>query len=234
MGAAPIPLCVECASEGDARRVLDAFTPCAEAEGKSVRVVYVDGACTGNGAKHASAGVGVYWGPGHANNVSRPVSGPVHTNNVGELQAIQDALGHIGAALAADPALVDKAVFRIMSDSMYSINCTTVWHDGWRARGWKTASGGVPQNLALIRAVHDTLQDFQDAGLDIKLLYTPAHKNREYGPGNDAADRLAKLGASGAGAESGAGAVAVTSHAPEDTDAVPASRPSRKRKRAVG
>jgi len=34
------------------------------------------------------AGVGVYWGPDHPNNVSRPVSGGRHTNNVAEIQVL--------------------------------------------------------------------------------------------------------------------------------------------------
>ncbi len=32
------------------------------------------------------AGLGVYWGPDHPDNVSRPVHGSRHTNNVAEIQ----------------------------------------------------------------------------------------------------------------------------------------------------
>lgn len=204
----PVPLCVTCTTKDAAQDILARFLP---PKTKDLIVVYVDGSCTGNGGARASAGVGVYWGPGHRDNVSRPVSGPVHTNNVGELQAILDALTTIRRAVRREPRRVFTDAYRIMSDSTYSIKATTEWFDSWRARGWKTSSGDTPANLDLVRVVHDVLGLLVDKGLDIKLLYTPAHKRKEFGPGNDAADALAKAGAAfaepdGAGSGAGAGA----------------------------
>ena len=54
--------------------------------------VYTDGACSKNGSQRAQAGIGVYWGPEHALNVSEPVEGDRATNNVGEIQAVTRAV----------------------------------------------------------------------------------------------------------------------------------------------
>lgn len=193
MASVSVPLCVECTSEVEARECFRKFQPSKPA----CLVVYVDGACSGNGKRGAVAGVGVFWGYGHKDNVCRPVSGSVHTNNVGELQAIDDALATIARKIKASPVLVSTTSFRIMSDSQYSISAVTVWHDQWKAKGWKTKSGTTPANLETICRIHDALGSLKDLGVDISLLYTPAHENPLYGPGNDEADKLAKLGGKG-------------------------------------
>uniref|UniRef100_A0A914Z6A9 ribonuclease H n=1 Tax=Panagrolaimus superbus TaxID=310955 RepID=A0A914Z6A9_9BILA len=54
-------------------------------------VVYTDGACSNNGKTTAAAGFGVYWGEGHKDNVSAPVTGEP-TNNRAEYEAIQNYL----------------------------------------------------------------------------------------------------------------------------------------------
>jgi ribonuclease HI len=196
MAGVDVPLCVEFKSEDDAKQYLKTFAP------KKPRavVVYVDGACSSNGKKGAAAGVGVFWGAGHKDNVSRPVSGNVHTNNVGELQAIQDALDVISRH---SDSWVSGTSVRIMSDSQYSIQAVTLWYRAWKANGWKTSSGSVPANLDTIRDIQGVLEALQARGMDIRLLYTPAHKNPVYGPGNDAADALARQGAAQVKSESG-------------------------------
>lgn len=66
-------------------------------------VVYTDGACTRNGQRHAKAGVGVYFGPNDALNVSERLEGRLQTNQraeqTGVLRAMQLALseGRVGA-----------------------------------------------------------------------------------------------------------------------------------------
>jgi ribonuclease HI len=54
-------------------------------------LVYVDGACRGNGSKLARAGYGICFGVDHKENVSAPVLGK-QTNNVAEITAIIEAL----------------------------------------------------------------------------------------------------------------------------------------------
>ena len=65
------------------------------------------------------------------------------TNQVAELTAVLEAvLAHPGA----EP-------LRIESDSQYAIKCASVWVQGWKRKGWRTASGGPVQNLALVQAI---------------------------------------------------------------------------------
>jgi hypothetical protein len=66
------------------------------AAGASTVVVYTDGACTNNGRRHARAGVGVYFGPADAMNLSQPLQGESQTNQraeqTGVLRAMQLAV----------------------------------------------------------------------------------------------------------------------------------------------
>lgn len=155
----------------------------AEDEDQMPIVVYTDGACSNNGKATAKAGVGVFWGDGHPKNVSRPVHG-VATNNVAELEAVEDALDAI-----ADMRPLRRGGFRIATDSQYAIQCVTTWFDGWRARGWKTASGSPVKNIDLIRRIHDKLDAL---GTAVALIHVRGHSGV---PGNEAADRLAVCGA---------------------------------------
>eukprot|EP00973_Karenia_brevis_P036330 5009452-Karenia_brevis.AAC.1 len=52
-------------------------------------VVYTDGACRHNqNSKLRRAGVGAFWGPKHAKNISTPLSGAVQTNQRAEMMAV--------------------------------------------------------------------------------------------------------------------------------------------------
>ena len=81
-----------CPTVLDAHRELAAFLRTDAAE--TVVPVYTDGACSNNGKASARAGVGVFWGDDDPKNVSRPVRG-APTNNVAELEAVEDALDGI-------------------------------------------------------------------------------------------------------------------------------------------
>ena len=65
------------------------------------------------------------------------------TNQVAELMAVLEA---ITAHPGAEP-------LHIESDSQYAIKCASVWVAGWRRKGWRTASGGPVQNLALVQGI---------------------------------------------------------------------------------
>lgn len=65
------------------------------------------------------------------------------TNQIAELMAVREA---IEAHPGADP-------LQIESDSQYAIRCASVWVTGWKRKGWRTASGGPVQNLALVQGI---------------------------------------------------------------------------------
>ncbi len=60
------------------------------------------------------------------------------TNQRAELMALLEAIRHG----------VDATIY---TDSMYAINCTSVWGPSWKRKGWKRDSGEPLQNLDLIQ-----------------------------------------------------------------------------------
>jgi len=116
--------------------------------------IFCDGACSGNGTRHAYGGWAWAFWPGQAQGE------PMHygagklktmanesvvpsTNQRAELTALLESIKWA----AAHPQLK----LTIYTDSMYSINCTTKWGPGWRRKGWKRDSGEPLQNLDLIK-----------------------------------------------------------------------------------
>ena len=157
--------------------------------------VYVDGACPRNGTADARAGVGVWFGADSPHNVSRPVTGDVHTNNVAELQAIAAALEALEAMQAVEAGPSTKpdtpgptAPVTIFTDSMYALNALTLWAPKWARCGWRTAAGGPVANQDLIVR---TLAMLQRAP-HVTLAYVAGHAGV---PGNEGADALARAGA---------------------------------------
>ena len=104
--------------------------------------IFCDGACRGNGTRHAVAGwawalwpSGIRGEPAVARGAK--LAGPA-TNQRAELMALLEAMRHgINAT--------------IYTDSMYAINCTSVWGPSWKKKGWKRDSGEPLQNLDLIQ-----------------------------------------------------------------------------------
>jgi ribonuclease HI len=170
-----------CASLTDAELECIAFFDGDDAG--NITCVYTDGACRGNGTRAAQAGVGVFWDDDDARNVSRRVRG-APTNNVAELEAIEDALDGIAASTSLSKS------YRVITDSLYAIQALQVWYDGWKARGWKTAAGTPVKNLTLICRIHDKLSAL-GARCRVQLVHVRGHTGV---PGNVAADALAVAG----------------------------------------
>ena len=90
-----------------------------------MNVVYVDGACLRNGKPEASAGIGVYWRPGHHLNLSKVVHGGRHTNQIAEIQAATEAI-----MIANDEGFRDLEIY---TDSKFVINGATDWiNNKWK------------------------------------------------------------------------------------------------------
>lgn len=135
---------------------------------ESTNVVYTDGADTGQQA----AGVGVYFGPKHALNISRRVFGQ-DTNNRAEMEAILDAVIIIRSAFPGQPWV-------IKTDRRFSRDSITKWWPGWHRKGGRTATGKPAVHYSLSIRIARLLD-----GQQIVIEWIPREKN-------NGADALAK------------------------------------------
>ena len=157
--------------------------------------IFCDGACSGNGTRHARAGwAWAYWSglargePDHHDR-GKPIGAA--TNQRAELQALLEGL-RWWAGLGGGPVTV-------YTDSMYTINCTTVWGPSWRRKGWRRDTGGPLQNLDLIQPLVELWgSTAQNQGW--RLQHVRGHQSG-HGPeawGNNWVDAAAVAAASGA------------------------------------
>jgi ribonuclease HI len=65
-------------------KTMKSFSALNYTECGSAVIIYTDGACSSNGRAHAKAGVGVYFGDNHPDNISEPLLTGPHTNNRGK------------------------------------------------------------------------------------------------------------------------------------------------------
>nr|XP_053634771.1 ribonuclease H1-like isoform X1 [Cherax quadricarinatus] len=140
-------------------------------------VVYTDGACNKNGRKGATAGIGVYFGPNHPLNVSKPVRGRA-TNNTAEIQAAT-------CALELSKTLGFKKV-AVHTDSLFMIDCMTSWLKNWKKNNWVKKNGDPVKNKNDLIVL-----DAASEGLAVKWVHVKGHAGHK---GNEMADRLAKRG----------------------------------------
>lgn len=134
-------------------------------------IVYADGGCDPNP------------GPGGWAAVIQDPSGTIElyggeratTNNRMELTAAIRALEHFP----------EGAQIEMRCDSQYVVKSVTEWMRGWKARGWRTATGPV-KNIDLMQRL-----DALAAARDVRWTWVRGHAGEA---GNERADRLAALG----------------------------------------
>jgi ribonuclease HI len=126
-------------------------------------VVYVDGCCN-----KRNTGWAVII-PSHKIIYRGDIIGA--TNQKAELSAIIQAVHRFSSNL------------HIITDSMYSINCFTIWYPKWLRNGWKDSNGNTVTNKPLV-----------ELGLQLGVQnatyeHVKGHSNHEY---NDMADYYSK------------------------------------------
>lgn len=141
--------------------------------------VYTDGSCEGNGTAAACAGLGVYFGEGHALNTSQPVSGRA-TNNCGEIQAASLAI-----RLAKQHGIKRLT---INTDSKFLIDSITKWMPNWKRNQWKLSTGKPVKNQVDFMELD---KELAGKNIDIKWNHVDAHCGIL---GNERADALAREG----------------------------------------
>lgn len=134
--------------------------------------IYTDGACSGNPGP-GGWGVLMRWN-GHEKEL---FGGEVETtNNRMEMMAVIKALG----------ALKRSSKVELYTDSKYVMQGITEWIDGWKAKGWKTASKKPVKNVDLWQEI-----DAAVAKHDISFHWVKGHAGH---PENERADELARRG----------------------------------------
>ncbi|MFN3199387.1 MAG: ribonuclease HI [Bradymonadia bacterium] len=132
--------------------------------------LFTDGACSGNPGP-GGWGALLCW-KGHERTLS---GGADHTtNNRMELQAAIEGLNAIHRPMSVV----------VYTDSTYVKQGITAWVDGWRRRGWRTASGSPVKNDDLWRALVDACTRHT-----VEWRWVKGHAGH---PGNERADALAR------------------------------------------
>lgn len=137
-------------------------------------VIYTDGACKGNPGR---GGWGVFMQS--SIHTKELFGGEEHTtNNRMEMMAVVEALKAL-----KQPCIVDFYL-----DSQYVRKGLTEWMRGWKARGWRTASGGAVKNQDLWQELDGLLDNTEHT---ITWHWVKGHSGD---PGNERADALANRG----------------------------------------
>jgi ribA/ribD-fused uncharacterized protein len=144
-------------------------------------IIYTDGSRIPGQDGRGYGGIGIWFGENDPRNTSISITSPNPTNQSAELMAIKYALTFC------------KEVndILIMTDSVYSINCFTVWYKTWMNNGWKNSKHEDVVNSDLIKEVLDII--FYRDSMKYKTLFqhVRAHKDSV---GNIGADKLAVAG----------------------------------------
>ncbi len=135
-------------------------------------VIYTDGACKGNP------------GPGGWGAVLRSGSHEKHLH--GGAEHTTNNRMEISAVIHALKALRQASSVELWTDSQYVQKGVTEWLEGWKKRGWKTASKEPVKNADLWQELDELLPKHQ-----ISWHWVRGHNGD---PGNELADQLANRG----------------------------------------
>jgi len=142
--------------------------------------VYTDGACSKNGTRVASAGIGIYFGENDLRNVSEKLIGK-QTNNLAELTAIVKT-----HAIIRSDLLSGKKV-AIVTDSEYAIKCVSTYGEKCYKQNWNV---DIP-NKELVKTAYEI---YKDHSTNVRFIHIRAHTQKTdiHSIGNDQADKLAR------------------------------------------
>ena len=138
---------------------------------KIVRI-YTDGACSGNPGP-GGWGALMLWN-GHEKELNGGEDDT--TNNRMEMMAVIKAL----------EAVKNHPKIEIYTDSKYVMHGMTEWLEGWKARGWKTASKKPVKNVDLWQEMDALVSQH-----DVTFHWVKGHNGH---PENERADSLAVAG----------------------------------------
>lgn len=146
-------------------------------------VVFTDGACSYNGKKNATGGIGIHFPNKELKDISRIFRVGLCTNQRTELYAILTAIRYIKKHFS-----LGKCSILIKTDSEYCINCVTKWAYGWVKNGWITKNGEPVANKEFIEIIHKYHDKYH-----IEFEHVDGHSagKDKNSIGNNTADKLA-------------------------------------------
>ena len=135
-------------------------------------IIYTDGACKGN------PGPGGWGAVLRSGEHEKQIHGgeKLTTNNRMEISAVIFAL----------KALKQRSIVELWTDSQYVQKGVTEWLEGWKKRGWKTASKDPVKNADLWQELDALLPHHEKS-----WHWVRGHNGH---PGNELADLLANKG----------------------------------------
>ena len=132
----------------------------------------------------ALGGIGVYFGPNDARNVSEPLPGHPQTNQRAELMSLIRAVEILRREGKSSIPVC------LRSDSRYAVSGLTEWVPKWKRNGWTTARGTEVKNQDLWRTLDAEIANL-GALRRVHLIWVKAHAGDRR---NEEADRLATEG----------------------------------------
>lgn len=132
--------------------------------------IYTDGACSGNPGPGGWGAI-LCW-----NDHEKELSGGESdtTNNRMEMMAVIKAL---------EALKNDNSAVTIYTDSKYVLQGATEWLEGWKARGWKSASKKPVKNQDLWERIDSLIQTHA-----VHFIWVKGHNGHEM---NERVDKLA-------------------------------------------
>lgn len=161
-------------------------------ESPTILKIWTDGSCYNNGQPNAKAGIGVFFGDQHEENIAKPFLKGKPTNQRAELYAIFCALETVFVNLESSKWWFVQQII-IYTDSAYSIGCLNEWIVNWKKKGWKNAKGKPVENLDIIQPIDKLINSLNLLEVKIHFQKVKGHST-DYG--NCQADLLANLGTS--------------------------------------
>jgi ribonuclease HI len=145
--------------------------------------IFTDGACSHNGGKNATAGIGIFISENHPKNVSERIQGK-QTNNVAELSAVIKIFSLFKNEIESGEEII------IYTDSEYVIKCCGYFGEKSKQNNWKNKKGFIA-NHELVKTIYELYHSCEN----INLQHVKAHtgKDDELSKGNEGADLLANL-----------------------------------------
>lgn len=144
-------------------------------------VVYIDGACRGNGTPSARASYGVFFGPNSPHNAYGLLASNLpQTSTRAEIESFIQALDIVRRITDADYGL-SKII--IATDSIFLVNAMTEWVQTWIENDGIGSNGQKVAHFDVLKSLHEKLDwmEYSDegGGREVKFWHLPRELNTE-------------------------------------------------------